>query len=81
MCHRCGVDLRSAVAAGWERQLELLRAVRVVVETGFHHERWSWDRCAAYLAEHQGLPLPIARKDMTRYMVWPGQGVSSMMRS
>ena len=57
-------------------RLELLRAVRIVVETGFHHERWSWDRCAAYLSEHQGLPLEVARKDVTRYMVWPGQGVS-----
>ncbi len=57
-------------------QLELLRAVRIVVETGFHHERWSWERCAAYLAEHQGLPLETARVDVTRYMVWPGQGVS-----
>jgi uncharacterized protein (DUF885 family) len=57
-------------------RLELLRAIRIVVETGFHHERWSWDRCAAYLSEHQGLPLEVARKDVTRYMVWPGQGVS-----
>ena len=57
-------------------RLELLRAVRIVVETGFHHEHWSWDRCAQYLSEHQGLPLDVARKDMTRYMVWPGQGVS-----
>jgi uncharacterized protein (DUF885 family) len=57
-------------------RLELLRAVRIVVETGFHHERWSWERCAAYLAEHQGIELEVARKDVTRYMVWPGQGVS-----
>jgi uncharacterized protein (DUF885 family) len=57
-------------------RLELLRAVRIVVETGFHHERWSWDQCAAYLSEHQGVPLEQARKDVTRYMVWPGQGVS-----
>jgi len=57
-------------------RLELLRAVRIVVETGFHHERWSWDQCAAYLSEHQGVPLDQARKDVTRYMVWPGQGVS-----
>jgi uncharacterized protein (DUF885 family) len=50
--------------------------VRIVVETGFHHEHWNWDRCAAYLSQHQGVPLEQARKDVTRYMVWPGQGVS-----
>jgi uncharacterized protein (DUF885 family) len=57
-------------------RLELLRAVRIVVETGFHHEHWNWDQCAAYLSQHQGVPLDQARKDVTRYMVWPGQGVS-----
>lgn len=57
-------------------QLELLRAVRVVVETGFHYKRWTWEQGAAYLAAHQGMSPEIARKEMTRYMVWPGQGVS-----
>lgn len=57
-------------------RLDLLRAVRIVVETGFHHERWSWERGSAYLAEHLALPSDAARQEMTRYMVWPGQGVS-----
>lgn len=57
-------------------QLELLRAVRVVVETGFHYKRWTWEQGAEYLAAHQGWTMDIARKEMTRYMVWPGQGVS-----
>lgn len=57
-------------------RLDLLRAVRIVVDTGFHHERWSWEQCAAYLSEHLGLPLQAARQEATRYMVWPGQGVS-----
>jgi uncharacterized protein (DUF885 family) len=57
-------------------KLELLRAVRVVVETGFHHEHWSWDHCAEYYAQHQGVALTAARTAVTRYMVWPGQGVS-----
>lgn len=60
-------------------QLELLRAVRVVVETGFHFKRWSWEQGAAYLVDHQGMTPQVARQAMTRYIVWPGQGVSYKM--
>jgi len=51
-------------------RLHLIRAVRVVVDTGLHAKGWTLDEAAAYLEKVTGLPQSNAR--LTRYLVNPG---------
>jgi uncharacterized protein (DUF885 family) len=54
-------------------QSELGRAVRLVVDTGLHHKRWTRDRAMQYMAATVGNPQSTA---VERYAVWPGQACS-----
>lgn len=49
---------------------ELFRAVRLVVDTGLHHKRWTREQVRAYMIEHVGWG---GDAEINRYTVWPGQ--------
>lgn len=53
---------------------ELLRAVRLVVDTGMHAKGWSRERSIAYMHDTLGYE-DDARTQTERYMVWPGQAL------
>ena len=53
-------------------RMELLRAARVVADTGIHALGWSRDEAVEYLLE-MGLPQSWAESEVDRYVVWPGQ--------
>lgn len=54
---------------------EMLRAVRLVVDTGIHHYGWSRSKVMKYMTEN----LPSDARDIQietdRYSVWPGQAL------
>ena len=52
---------------------EMLRAVRLVVDTGIHHKRWSRERAIAYMQDKTGLPESMVVSEVERYIVQPGQ--------
>jgi len=52
---------------------ELLRAARLVADTGIHAKRWSREEAIAYLQETTGIPAREAASEVDRYTVWPGQ--------
>lgn len=52
-----------------------LRAVRMVVDVGVHAKGWSYDRARDYMAEKTGLPMPVVKAELTRYISWPGQAL------
>ncbi len=52
---------------------ELLRAVRLVVDTGLHYKKWTRDQAIEYYAEHCGLNREDATIDIDRYIIMPGQ--------
>lgn len=56
--------------------LELLRAVRLVVDTGLHHHRWSREQAIDYMAENTPYPRSNAVKSVERYMILPGQATA-----
>jgi uncharacterized protein (DUF885 family) len=56
-------------------RLEMMRAVRLVVDTGLHARGWSRDEAVAYLMDNVGLTEPQARNQIHRYMAWPGQAL------
>ena len=51
----------------------LFRAVRLVVDTGIHSERWSRERAVDYMAASGAKPLNASNSEIDRYTVWPGQ--------
>jgi uncharacterized protein (DUF885 family) len=58
---------------------ELLRAVRLVVDTGMHAQGWSRERAIAYTVDTLGYSEAKARNQIERYMATPGSsaGVQS----
>ena len=64
-------------------QAELFRAVRLVVDTGMHHRRWSRERAIDYMHATTGMPKGDVVVEIERYLVIPGQATSfkvGMMR-
>lgn len=54
----------------------LYRAVRLVVDTGLHRERWDRERATDYFVSVTALPRGRAQREIDRYCVWPGQACS-----
>lgn len=57
----------------------LFRAVRLVVDTGMHHKRWSREQAVKYMAETMGDEESGSITEIERYVVWPGQACSYMI--
>ncbi|GAA0868082.1 DUF885 family protein [Brevundimonas basaltis] len=51
----------------------LFRAVRLVVDTGLHHKRWSRERAVDYMVASGAKPVGAANSEINRYSVMPGQ--------
>ena len=54
---------------------ELLRAARLVVDTGLHAKGWTREQAIAYLRDTNGYSEAVARNAIERYMAWPGQAL------
>ena len=57
-------------------QDELFRAVRLVVDTGLHHKRWSREEAIAYMRAITGRPETDIVAEVERYLVLPGQALA-----
>ncbi|AWL05125.1 DUF885 domain-containing protein [Massilia oculi] len=55
---------------------EMLRAARLVVDTGMHTKGWSRDKAIAYFRDMLGYSELEARAQIERYMVMPGQALA-----
>ncbi|WP_417445350.1 DUF885 domain-containing protein [Kangiella sp.] len=54
---------------------ELFRAVRLVVDTGMHHKKWTREQAIDYMAKTTGTAQSDVVAEIERYMVWPGQAL------
>jgi uncharacterized protein (DUF885 family) len=54
-------------------QSYLFRAVRLVVDTGLHHKRWSREQAIRWMVDNAAEPVGSATREIERYTVWPGQ--------
>ena len=54
---------------------EMLRAARLVVDTGMHTKGWSREQGIKYFQETLGYSEADSRAQIERYMVWPGQAL------
>jgi len=57
-------------------QAELFRAVRLVVDTGIHYDRWSRERAIDYMLANTGMAESDVVAEIERYFVMPGQACS-----
>jgi uncharacterized protein (DUF885 family) len=56
--------------------LELMRAVRLVVDTGIHSEGWTRERAVTYFRESAAADDPTIQAEIDRYIAWPAQALS-----
>ncbi len=54
----------------------LMRAVRLVVDTGIHAFGWSRERALEYAVEHVPMPREFLAAEVDRYIVMPGQALA-----
>jgi len=57
-------------------QYELLRAARLVADTGINAKKWSYDQSLNYMLTEVGLPRGIAESEVARYVCLAGQATS-----
>jgi len=57
---------------------EMMRAVRLVVDTGIHAMGWTYNEAVDYFVANTGKTLSYARYQVQRYIVWPGQSTTYM---
>lgn len=55
---------------------ELLRAVRLVVDTGVHYKHWSRQQMVDFFHEHSSEDEPDVQAETDRYIAWPAQALA-----
>ncbi|TFW16861.1 DUF885 domain-containing protein [Duganella callida] len=56
-------------------QDEMLRAIRLVVDTGLHYKQWSRQQVVDFFHDHSGIEEVEVQSETDRYIVWPGQAL------
>ncbi len=55
---------------------EAWRAVRLVVDTGLHHKKWTREQARQFFRDNTLLSERDIAKEVDRYICWPGQATS-----
>jgi uncharacterized protein (DUF885 family) len=55
---------------------ELFRAVRLGVDTGIHHRRWTREEAIDYMLANTGMAESDVISEIERYIVLPGQATA-----
>lgn len=55
---------------------DMLRAIRLVVDTGLHDKKWTRQQVVDYFHQHSSQPESLVQSETDRYIVWPGQALS-----
>ncbi|MFO0449223.1 MAG: DUF885 domain-containing protein, partial [Pseudomonadota bacterium] len=78
-CEQLGHDFglyEDPIAHYGQLEMEMWRAVRLVVDTGIHVLGWSRDAAIAYMTEHLTLPGPTIEAEVDRYIGMPAQALA-----
>jgi uncharacterized protein (DUF885 family) len=54
---------------------EMLRAMRLVVDTGLHARGWTRERAIRYMLDNSSMAESDVTAEVERYIVWPGQAL------
>jgi uncharacterized protein (DUF885 family) len=58
--------------------MEMMRAVRLVVDTGIHYKGWSVEEAIVYMMSKTGMHRHEVEAECYRYEAWPGQACEFM---
>jgi len=53
----------------------MLRAVRLVVDTGVHYKHWTRQQMVDFFHQHSSEDEPDVQTETDRYIVWPAQAL------
>jgi uncharacterized protein (DUF885 family) len=56
-------------------QDDMLRAIRLVVDTGLHYKHWSRQQVVDFFHAHSAIDEPEVQSETDRYIAWPGQAL------
>ena len=59
--------------------MELMRACRLVVDTGLHYKKWSKEKAIEYLVKNSDASYDSSVRSVDRYIVNPGQATAYMI--
>ena len=54
----------------------LMRAARLVIDTGLHALGWSRPKAVDFYAAHVPMPIDFLANEVDRYIIWPGQALA-----
>ena len=77
-CEALGEDLGlydTAAKRYGRLEMEMWRAVRLVVDTGLHWLRWPRDKAVAFMLEHMAMPKATLEAEVDRYIGMPAQAL------
>jgi uncharacterized protein (DUF885 family) len=57
-------------------QDEMLRAIRLVVDTGLHAKHWTRDQVVQFFHDHSAIDEVDVQSETDRYIVWPAQALA-----
>ncbi|WOK35244.1 DUF885 domain-containing protein [Sphingomonas sp. C3-2] len=55
---------------------EMLRAMRLVVDSGIHSKGWTREQAIEYMLDNSSMGRTDATAEVERYIVWPGQALA-----
>jgi uncharacterized protein (DUF885 family) len=56
-------------------QDDMLRAIRLVVDTGFHYKHWTRQQVVDFFHDHSSIDEVSVQSETDRYMAWPAQAL------
>jgi uncharacterized protein (DUF885 family) len=56
-------------------QDDMLRAIRLVVDTGFHYKHWTRQHVVDFFHDHSAIDEAEVQSETDRYMAWPAQAL------
>ncbi len=54
---------------------EMLRAIRLVVDTGLHEKKWTRQQVVDFFHAHSNIPESLVQSETDRYIAWPAQAL------
>ncbi len=57
-------------------QAEAFRAARLVVDTGIHAKRWTFNQAVDFMVKNTGMPQNAMQSEVSRYISLPGQATA-----
>ncbi|MEP6945800.1 MAG: DUF885 domain-containing protein [Acidobacteriota bacterium] len=55
---------------------EMLRAIRLVIDSGIHSKHWTREQAVKYFRDHSTTNDAFVQSEVDRYIAWPGQATA-----